>query len=360
MVATTPKKCRIGSLLIDLSGVQLSAEDRNVLQHPLIGGVVLFTRNYEEPEQARALVDEIHALRTPRLMVTVDQEGGAVQRFQKGLTRLPSLQMLGQQYDRDPERAVRHSSRIGWLMAMELRALDVDLSFAPVLDLHWSKSSIIGQHGRAFHARPYVVRDLAARYLAGMRHAGMRPVGKHFPGHGKVRGDSHLEHPHDERPYAQLRAEDLIPFESMISAYQDGLMTAHVVYDQVDDLPVTFSHRWLQHILRDQLEFTGTVFSDDMSMNAARLHENVADDVRAAYRAGCDIVLLCNNRAGVHAVLDRLGDYHNPVSSLRLLQMAPRGDTAPWPQLRKDAAWQKAARTAAEYWSQESEQELHL
>lgn len=359
-MAASPKQCRIGNLLVDVGGERLTAEDREVLLHPLVGGVVLFVRNYADPEQARILVDEIHALRTPRLLVTVDQEGGVVQRFRQGLSRLPSLRALGQEYDRDPQRAARHCSRMGWLMAVELRALDVDLSFAPVLDLHWGHSRIIGHYERAFHSQPYVVRDLAAHYIAGMHRAGMRSVCKHFPGHGSVRGDSHTEHPEDPRSLRELRARDLLPFENLEPARRDGLMTAHVVFPDVDPVPVTYSHRWIQHILRDRMNFTGALFSDDLSMNAARLHEEEADDVSAAYRAGCDVVLLCNNRAGVHKVLDRLGDYHNPVASLRLLRMTPDGGPVAWSELRRDEFWKKAVRTAGQYEPGEPEQELHL
>ena len=343
MAASTPREQALGTLLIDLDGPALTPEERELLLHPLVGGAVLFARNYADPEQLRALCAAIHGLRRPPLAVAVDQEGGAVQRFRDGFARLPSLRALGRRYDRERERAYRACSLAGWLMAAELRAVGVDLSFAPVVDLHDRRSEVIGRHERAFHAEPYAVRDLASRYIAGMHRAGMKSVRKHFPGHGRVREDSHVARPVDARSFRELLGEDLVPFAQLDAARDEGVMTAHIVFPQVDDAPVTFSHRWLQHVLRDRLGFEGAVFSDDLSMQAARLHADVAADVAAAFRAGCDVALLCNNRAGVHEVLDRLGEYRNPVASLRLWRLRAAPGAPSLAELRRSGPWREAA-----------------
>ena len=259
----------LGPVMLGLEGVELTAQERELLRHPLVGGVILFTRNYQSPEQVAALTAAIHALRQPRLLVAVDHEGGRVQRFREGFTRLPAVRRLGEIYDQDRMRAKQLARVTGWLMAAELRAVGVDLSFAPVLDLDHGVSGIIGD--RAFHHDPESVADLAHAYASGMQKAGMEAVGKHFPGHGGIAADSHLELPVDPRPLAALEAADLLAFERMIHYGLAALMPAHVVYPAVDDQPAGFSARWLKDILRQRLEFQGVIFSDDLDMAGAHV-----------------------------------------------------------------------------------------
>ena len=342
-----PVKLPLGTLVVDLAGKELQPEDREILSHPLTGGVILFTRNYESPEQASELIRQIHAVRTPSLAICVDQEGGTIQRFRKGFTPLPAARLFGRMYRKDHELAYRTCQRMGWLMAAELRAIGIDISFAPVVDLDWGTSEVIG--GRAFHRDPFAVSELASRYIAGMHQAGMKSVIKHFPGHGHVKADSHKEMPVDDRSYDEIRKEDMVPFEHLGTAYGEGLMTAHIIFPQVDQAPVTFSPKWLQHVLRDQLRFEGVVFSDDLNMHAAQQHAPTAQRAQAAFQAGCDVVLLCNNRPAVATVLDRMGDYRNPVASMRLLRMrgAPMAESLP--ELRRTEPWRQASETAARY-----------
>ena len=357
MTTSRPLELSLGTLIVDIDGKELSAEDVSILSNPLVGGVILFTRNYESPEQLRRLIQQIHQIRTPSLAVSVDQEGGSVQRFRKGFTRLPAARVMGKLYRRDREESYQVCSRMGWLMAVELRALGVDISFAPVVDLDWGTSQVIGM--RAFHRDPFVVSELASRYIAGMHQGGMKSVIKHFPGHGHVQEDSHKDMPVDRRSFQEIQSEDMIPFEHLGSAYGEGLMTAHVIFPEVDDAPVTFSHRWLQHVLRDQMNYGGVVFSDDLNMHAARLHAPILPRVRAAFRAGCDVVLLCNNRPAVMEVLDQLTEYRNPVASLRLFRMRGEPADMSFEELRRTEAWREAADMATRYVeSEESELDL--
>ncbi len=340
-------KLPLGTLVVDVVGKELQPEDREVLAHPMTGGVILFTRNYESPEQVSELIRQIHAVRTPSLAICVDQEGGTIQRFRKGFTPLPAARLFGRMYRKDRELAYRTCQQMGWLMAAELRAIGVDISFAPVVDLDWGTSEVIG--GRAFHRDPFAVSELASRYIAGMHQAGMKSVIKHFPGHGHVKADSHKEMPVDDRGYAEICKEDMVPFEHLGSEYGEGLMTGHIIFPQVDEAPVTFSHKWLQHVLRDRLRFEGVVFSDDLNMHAAQMHAPVARRAQAAFQAGCDVALVCNNRPAVATVLEKSGDYRNPVASMRLLRMrgAPMAESLP--ELRRTKPWRQAAEIAARY-----------
>ena len=336
----------LGPVMLGLDGWELTAEENNLLRHPLVGGVILFSRNYHSPEQIAALTTAIHALRQPRLLVAVDHEGGRVQRFRDGFTRLPAVRCLGQLYDQDRLRAKQLARVTGWLMAAELRAVGVDFSFAPVLDLDHGVSGIIGD--RAFHHDPEAVADLAHAYLSGMQKAGMEGVGKHFPGHGGIAADSHLELPVDERSYQDLAAGDLLAFERMIHYGLAALMPAHVVYPRIDQRPAGFSTRWLKDILRHQLEFQGVIFSDDLDMAGATEAGTPPERARAALAAGCDMVLACNDRRAAVAILDHLGHTVDPVSQLRLIRLHGRGRITS-ERLRSGPLWQRAARLVRDY-----------
>ena len=335
----------LGPIMIDCAGTALDAEDRDLLRHPAVGGVILFTRNYESPEQLARLTAEINALREPHLLIGVDQEGGRVQRFRQGFTRLPPAGRIGALYARDAGRAREACSSIAWLMAAELRAVGVDFSFAPVLDLNRQISQVIGD--RAFAGSTRVVSDLAGAWAHGVRLAGMAAVGKHFPGHGGVSADSHAELPTDHRRLVDLEAEDLVPFRRLIDQGLEAVMPAHVVYPNVDARPAGFSSVWLKDILRTRLGFQGVVFSDDLNMGAAQAGGDYPERARAAAEAGCDMLLICNNRPAARRILDAFGDHSDPVARLRLLRMHGRRPTERI-ALHERPEWQHAVRQVAE------------
>lgn len=289
-------------LMLDIEGPSLSAEEREMLTHPGVGGLILFARNYVSPPQLDQLVAEIRAV-NPAILLAVDQEGGRVQRFRDGFTRLPPMAALARVYDNDAERGCLQARQLGALMAAELVAHDIDISFAPVLDLDFGHSSVIGD--RSFHADVDSLVSLAAAFIEGMADAGMAATGKHFPGHGFVAADSHLELPLDERSLAELEAADMRPFITLMPKLA-GMMLAHIVYSQVDARPAGFSRQWLQQILRQQLGYRGLIFSDDLSMAGAAVVGDYAERAAAALDAGCDMVLVCNDRHGACAVLDYL------------------------------------------------------
>ncbi len=312
----------IGPLMLDLEGTELKEDECELLRHPVAGGVILFSRNYADPRQLTRLCKQIHEVREPHLLIAVDQEGGRVQRFREGFTRLPPAARFGMEYRKDATQGRHLCQAAAWLMATELRAAGVDFSFAPVLDLDIGLSEVIGD--RSFDGRPGPASDLARAWMRGVHEAGMAVVGKHFPGHGRVQADSHLELPQDARRIADLRMEDLVPFERMINAGMEAVMPAHVLYSAIDPHPAGFSRFWLQGILRGELGFQGVIFSDDLSMRAAELGDSYAQRAHAAIAAGCDMVLACNNRAGAVEVLDALNGYDEPASQLRLLRMHGR------------------------------------
>jgi beta-N-acetylhexosaminidase len=331
--------------MIDIDGLQLSQEERELLRHPLIGGVILFSRNYASPAQVAALAAEIHALRQPPLLIAVDHEGGRVQRFRQEFTHLPANLGYGRCHDRDPSRALALAEQAGWLMGVELRAVGVDFSFAPVLDLHRGISRVIDD--RALHHDPETVAELARALMAGMRRGGIAAVGKHFPGHGSVAADSHHEIPVDDRRLADIQAEDMLPFERMIHYGLPALMPAHVIYPQVDNLPAGFSTRWLNEILRGQLGFQGAIFSDDLSMAGAAVGGTVAERTRLALHAGCDMALICNHRAGAIQAIDELKSYASPASLFRLSRLHGHKTTLDWQALHASPDWRQATETLA-------------
>jgi beta-N-acetylhexosaminidase len=314
----------LGPLMMDLTGTTVTAEERELLRHPLVGGVILFTRNYADPAQLSALVRAIHAERSPPLIVAVDHEGGQVQRFREGFSRLPPARRIGHEYDLDPRAGIALSRALGWLMAAELRAHGVDISFAPCVDLDYGVSFITD---RAFHSQPEAVAQLSLAWMQGMRDAGMAATAKHFPGHGAVVADSHLTLPVDRRTLQDL-AGDLTPYRRLIANGLPAVMAAHVLFPAVDPAPAGFSSRWIRDVLRGELMFQGVVFSDDLSMGgAAAAYGDVVARARQALSAGCDMLPVCNNRASVIELLGHLDVEPQPASSLRLVRM--HGRTGP-------------------------------
>jgi len=295
---------KIGCLIIDIEGKEISNEDREILAHPLVGGLILFTRNYESRAQLKQLVQSIRSVRKDPLLIMVDQEGGRVQRFINEFTRLPCLGALGKLYDKDADKALYLTQDCGWLMAIELLSVGIDLSLAPVLDLNKKMNQVIGD--RSFHADPIIVTKLAEVYIQGMQEAGMAATGKHFPGHGSVSADSHVSIPNDERQISEIEVNDMIPFVNLIKAGIAAIMPAHIVFTNVDARPVGFSNFWLAEVLRKRLGFKGVIFSDDLNMKGADISSNYVDRVVLAREAGCDFALLCNNRHAVIPVLDHL------------------------------------------------------
>lgn len=321
-----------GPLMIDVAGTSLSGLDRQRLVHPLVGGVILFSRNYQSPQQLTELTEAIHGLRRPPLLIAVDHEGGRVQRFRSDFTRLPAMGQLGRWWQRDPAAAAAAARSIGYLLAAELRAWGVDLSFAPVLDLDWGRSEIIGD--RSFHARPDAVVALAGAFIAGMDAAGMACCGKHFPGHGWVAADSHVAIPVDERSLDEL-APDMEPYRQL---KLDAVMPAHVIYPQVDGRPAGFSPRWLA-ILRQELGFAGVIFSDDLSMEGASVAGDIVGRAEAAWGAGCDMLLVCNAPEAVAALLERWQPAPDPLRAARIARLLPIRPGCSWPALQADGVY---------------------
>ncbi len=321
-----------GAVMLDIVGTTLADSEREILNHPNVGAVILFSRNYESPEQIVNLIQSIRAARNGEILIAVDQEGGRVQRFQNGFTRLPPAAL----YENEPELA----EVAGWLMAAELLAVGVDFSFAPVLDVDCGVSTIIGN--RAFSQKAEIVTQLASEFRHGMARAGMAATGKHFPGHGAVALDSHLTLPIDERDLNILRHNDLQPFRQLIAEGLEGIMPAHVLYSQIDAQPAGFSEFWIQAILRDELGFDGVVFSDDLSMEGAASVGDFSQRAKVALQAGCDMVLVCNNTTAAIEVLDFLPIENNPERERRLQKM--RGKfTVNREQLQASKMWQQAA-----------------
>jgi len=292
-----------GPVVLGVEGAVLTAADRARLLHPLTGGVILFTRNFESCEQLDALTASIQALRTPSLLICVDHEGGRVQRFRDGFTAVPAMRTLGELWDNDVAKAAAEAERLGRLMARELRAHGVDFSFAPVLDVDFGASAVIGD--RAFHGNPNAVAHLASCLRRGLNAGGCAAVGKHFPGHGFIAADSHVALPVDERTLDTLLADDLIPFAALAKEGMEAVMPAHVIYPAIDGVAAGFSRIWLQDILRGRLQFDGLIFSDDLEMAGAHAAGDIVARAEAAVSAGCDMVLACNDFAAMDDLLSR-------------------------------------------------------
>ena len=331
----------LGPIMLDLESVEMSQEEYELLQNPLVGGVILFSRNFSSVEQITQLVSKIHTIREPRLLVAVDHEGGRVQRFRDGFTSLPAVGHFGEIYKNNPKRAHLLSETAGWMMAAELRAVGVDFSFAPVLDINYGVSEVIGD--RAFHNDKNVITELAHAYTKGMHDAGMAATGKHFPGHGAVTADSHIDIPVDDRDYKEIYANDILPFKRMIHHGMAAVMPAHVIYSKVDKMPAGFSEVWLKDILRKRLGFQGVIFSDDLDMKGASVvGEKYVDRAEKALSAGCDMVLVCNNRDGAMNVVDNLIGHNDPVAHLRLARMHGKHDIT-MNELHKNEKWKKSS-----------------
>lgn len=329
----------LGPVMLDLDGLSVSAEEKELLKHPAVGGIILFQRNYANPEQLTQLINTIRTCRDP-LLIAVDQEGGRVQRFREGFVRLPPMSSLGEYHAIDPQEAKKLAKICGWVMASELLVYTIDFSFAPVLDLDRGISQVIGS--RAFHTDPDIVIELVTAFWQGMQAAGMNGVGKHFPGHGSVAADSHTDIPIDPRQMAEITEQDLKTFKTLIQRGIEGIMPAHIIYSGVDDKPAGFSKIWLQDILRKQLGFDGVIFSDDLGMVGASGVGNYAERANLAIEAGCDMILICNQRQGAYEILGSF-DKQPLKFSPRLKKMQRHnGVTQTKETLYRSQAWQDA------------------
>ena len=327
--------------MIDIAGLNLTREDHQLLQHPLVGGIILFSRNYESREQLTELTASIHALRTPKLLIAVDQEGGRVQRFRRGFTELPPAAELGLFYDEDKGHGLSLAEHCGWLLGVELRTAGVDFSFAPVLDLFNPHSTVIND--RAFHRDPAAVVEIARAFIGGLHRGGVAAIGKHFPGHGTVVADSHHELPVDERSFYDIANSDLVPFRRLVSKLE-GIMPAHVLYPKVDNVPAGYSQRWIKEILRKEYEFQGVVFSDDLSMKGAHTAGDILARAEAAKNAGCDMLLVCNDRQSVNKLITNWKPGVDPLSQVRLIRLHGKPPQIREKNFLKDPEWQAAHR----------------
>ncbi|RUO57370.1 beta-N-acetylhexosaminidase [Pseudidiomarina insulisalsae] len=334
------------AVMIDLEGTELNAAERELLAHPAVGGVIYFTRNFADPDQLQELVRQTRAAARNPLVLAVDHEGGRVQRFRNGFSEIPAMgKILPQSMSADD--AQHMAQELGWLMASEILAVDIDISFAPVLDIN-GISDVIGE--RAFATNAAQVTTLARSFIKGMHQAGMKVTGKHFPGHGSVKADSHIAAPVDDRPWATILETDLPPFIELANCLE-AIMPAHVVYRDVDDKPAGFSERWLQHILRSQLGFKGVIFSDDLAMAAAKVAGAMPERAAAALNAGCDMVLACNDRAGAEAVLESLENRVTAAgqcSNTTYERLAKRAALA-LPVLQNHPRWHQAQQLLARF-----------
>ena len=332
----------MGPVMVDVQGTSLSSEDKEILQHPLVGGLILFTRNYQSPEQIAELSFQIKRAAKKSILIAVDHEGGRVQRFRDGFSLIPAMGNLWEMANENLTLAKALAQQSAILMALEVQAVGIDISFAPVLDIN-NISDVIGDRG--FHQEPKHVTELAEAFISGLHHVGMKATGKHFPGHGSVKADSHIDLPIDNRAKADIFQQDLIPFKQLIAKEKvDALMPAHVIFPDVDSHAVGFSRYWLQTILRQQLGFKGVIFSDDLSMHGAASAGGYIERSEAAQDAGCDMLLLCNNREGCIEVLDGANIVSSAQSSERLIRLLKADNNVErWSSLPENVAWQQAS-----------------
>ncbi len=327
----------LGPLAIDIKGLELTAEEEKILQNPLVGMVILFSRNFESLEQLRNLTHDIHSLRTPPLLIAVDHEGGRVQRFQQGFTRIPKMQDVGKLYDQNKQKGTSMAAACGLVMASELRACGIDYTFAPCLDLDYGRSQIIGS--RSFHRGPEFVTILARALVGGLPQAGFDNSGKHFPGHGYALGDSHVELPTDDRTLEEIRVNDEVVYVAM-GCLLTAVMPAHVIYPKVDDTPAGFSRKWLKDELRGRIGFTGMIFSDDLSMKGAAEVGDITARVEAAFAAGCDMILICNDPEGVKKVISSKQWIRDQNFNERLARIQPKGKFPSWESMATGITYQ--------------------
>lgn len=336
----------LGPAMIGIRGLTLAPEERELLCDPRVGGVLLFTRNYESMEQLHRLTDSIHTIRQPPLLIAVDQEGGRVQRFRAEFTKLPASACLGKLYDRNRHEGIAAAKRLGWLMAAELRAVGVDLSFAPVLDVERGVSRVIGE--RAFHRQPEAVAELAGGWVRGMREAGMAAIGKHFPGHGAVVADSHHELPVDRRSLEAIVQLDLLPFKRLIAAGLEGIMVAHVLYPQVSARAASFSQVWMGRVLREALGFSGATISDDLGMHAACRAGDLPQRMATALTSGCDLLVLGNELDSAASAVYSLPSIECPDRERRLAALCGEKGRIERSRLHRDHRWQAAVTLATQ------------
>jgi beta-N-acetylhexosaminidase len=335
-----------GPVMLDIAGIDLTAIESEMLAHPSTGGVILFARNYYSPEQVTGLIENIRASRQGPLLVAVDQEGGRVQRFKQGFSLLPPASFYINSSENSEQDALQNTQTAGWLMAAELLSVGVDFSFAPILDIEAGVSKVIGD--RAFADDTEQVCCFASAFRAGMHNAGMAAVGKHFPGHGSVALDSHLDLPQDLRSLSEIEQHDLIPFKHLIKQGLEGIMTAHILFPEVDDKPATYSSRWIAEILRQQLNFNGAIFTDDLNMGGAAFAATFGERASLALTAGCDMVLICNNPDAAADILDHLPITTDDQRTQRLLSMLQK-TVISRDELFASTQWQQAASDLHQY-----------
>jgi beta-N-acetylhexosaminidase len=322
----------LAPIMIDVKGYVLDAQEKEMIQHPLCGGVILFSRNFTNIKQLFSLCEDIKKQKEPQVLICVDHEGGRVQRFHQDFTSIPPMEAIGHIYKENSQQAIEIVDKIGTVVATELQSCLIDFSFTPVLDINHGHSGIIGD--RAFSSNPIIISVLANKLMESMRKSGMETVGKHFPGHGFVKADSHLTLPVDKRTYEDIEKIDLKPFVAMIKHNIAAIMPAHIIYEKIDDKPAGFSSFWLRDILRDKLKFEGVIFSDDLSMAGAEFAGDFIQRAHMALDAGCDMVLICNSPDKAANVLESLKiekvrNYHQDVSSMRLLRMSAKNYSTP-------------------------------
>ncbi|GAD02797.1 beta-N-acetylhexosaminidase [Agarivorans albus] len=339
----------MGPLFIDLLGTELSAEEAEMLQHPLVAGVILFSRNYQDRAQLIELVRTIRVASNQRLLIAVDHEGGRVQRFREQFSAIPAMGQIANTANQLGLSSIEWSKQLGWLMAVELRACDIDISFAPVLDIN-GVSDVIGQ--RAFSDKPEQIAQLASAFIDGMSVAGMKATGKHFPGHGNVKADTHHLEARDNRSFADIQQQDMQVFASLIAQNKlDAVMPAHVIYSQVDEKPAGFSQIWLQQVLRKSLAFKGLIFSDDLSMKGAAVVGDHVARAKQALNAGCDLLLACNDREASISLLDGLEHTQVPAGERLVGKAYPLS----WSELEAQAQYKEIAARAAKIAQMSSE-----